>query len=154
MLIFVAAIDYENIRISRFTIIMHIIKHCHHTAESSQHSGDIIASNIADTALPKEASGAKKTIVSPQYLPSGPLINLTKVAAQHKKNQMSYTSLVAKHAAMEMKKATPKAPPTTEKKATPTSAPPTSRQPAKPTYSIIRRREIELTGMIDTFNFT
>lgn len=131
---------------------MHIITHCHHTAESSQHSGDI-ASNIADTALPNEASGAKKTIVSPQYLPSGPLINLTKVAAQHKKNQMSYTSLVAKHAAMEMKKATPKAPPTTKKKATPTSAPPTSRQPAKPTYSIIRRREIELTGKIDTLNF-
>ena len=131
---------------------MHIITHCRHNIiESSQHSGDI-ASNIADTALPKEASGAKKTIVSPQYLPSGPLINLTKVAAQHKKNQMSYTSLVAKHAAMEMKKATPKAPPTTKKKkATPTAAPPTCRQPAKPTYSIIRRREIELTGKIDTF---
>ena len=127
---------------------------CHYTLESSQHSGDI-ASNIADTAIPKETSGAKKTIVSPQHLPSGPLINLTKVAAQHKKNQMSYTSLVAKHAAMEMKKATPKAPPTTKKKKTmPTSTPPTSRQPAKPTYSIIRRREIELTGKIDTLNFT
>ena len=127
---------------------MHVITYRHHT-ESSQHSGDI-ASNSADIALPKESSGAKKTIVSPQYLPSGPLINLTKVAAQHKKNQMSYTSLVAKHAAMEMKmKATHKAPPTTQKtKATPTTTPPTSRQPAKPTYSIIRRREIELTGEI------
>ena len=129
--------------------------HFTEASQSSQHSSEIGSTN-ADTALSKETTGtsAKKTIIIPQYLPSGPLINLTKVAAQHKKNQMSYTSLVAKHTAMEKanrKKATPKAPPTTtgtqKKKATPTGhgAPPT-RQPAKPTYSIIRRREIELTG--------
>ena len=127
-----------------------------HYTEASQSSEYSSASVNPDTALPKDTSGAKKTIVSPLHLPSGPLINLTKVAAQHKKKQMSYTSLVAKHAAMEKvkrNKAMPKAPPTAgtpttqRKKAMPTAAPPT-RQPAKPTFSIIRRREIELTGMI------
>ena len=132
-----------------------------HKTEAEQHSSET-ASSSADSALPKETPGAKKTIIGPQFLPSGPLINLTKVAARHKKNQMTYTSLVAKHAAMELvkrKKATPKAPPTTtdagtlttctqkKKKATPTTAPPT-RQPARPTYSIVRRKEIELTGEI------
>ena len=131
--------------------------------EVEQHSSETTSSS-ADSALPKETPGAKKTIISPQFLPSGPLINLTKVAAQHKKNQMTYTSsLVTKHAAMDMmkrKKAMPKVPPTTtdtgtpttctqkkKKKATPTTAPPT-RQPARPTYSIVRRKEIELTGEI------
>ena len=123
--------------------------HYAEASQSSQHSSEI-SSSSADTALPKEPSGTKKTIVSPLHLPSGPLINLTKVAAQHKKNQMSYTSLVAKHAAMEKvkrKKATPKTPPTAGTPTTQmkkTAAPPT-RQPAKPTFSIIRRREIELT---------
>lgn len=121
--------------------------------QSSQHSSEA-ASASADMAPSKETSDVKETITSPLHLPSGPFINLTKVAARHKEKQMSYNvmSIVAKHAAMEKarkKKATPKAPPTTQrKKAIPTAAPPTTKQPTKPTFSIIRRKEIELTGKV------
>ena len=80
----------------------------------------------------KEATGTKMSAI-PSYLPSGPLINLTKVAAIQKKK--SIVSLVGKKERLvERKKATPKAPPTS------------SKAPPKPTYSIIRRKEIEMTG--------
>ena len=105
-------------------------------SHSSQQSSEAVS---GDTTLSKDTAtcSSKKTIINPQYLPSGPLINLTKVAAaQHRK--VSYTSLVAKHAAAKGKrKTTPKTTPTTQ---------------PKPTFSIIRRKEIALTGIrVSTF---
>ena len=99
-------------------------------------------SGESGTPLSVDEGESSKKAVALSHLPSGPLINLTKVAAKHKK--MSSASLMSKQAQRGVH--------VSRKKTTPT-APPTSTAQPKPTFSIVRRKEIELTGAC-TYRYT
>lgn len=110
---------------------------CQSSEDSESNCGPVSPREENDGAIPlstdkKETAGSSKKPMLPSYLPSGPLINLTKMAAKQKQ-QKSSVSLLGK------KRALPKAPPTT------------STAPTRGTYSIIKRKEIELTGTKEGF---
>ena len=105
------------------------------TSPDDRHSnaGPPSSSRSGSTDPSNEREKTRKAI-TPSYLPSGPLINLTKVAAKHKK--MSYVSLVGKHAERAVAR----------KRVPPTPPPTVSTPPTEPMFGIIRRKAIVLTG--------
>ena len=113
--------------------------------EGHQSESDLLSVGESISTTSEERESKKKSL-APSYLPCGPLINLTKVATKKSNSIPSLNKQAKLERLLGMKK-----------KKTPPSAPPSKAGNAshqRPTYSIIRRKEIEMTGINISWNCT